>query len=48
MQKDLKVLYKEKVVPTMIKDFGYKNIQQVPKITKISLNRGFASGSKKF
>jgi large subunit ribosomal protein L5 len=46
MQKDLKVLYKENVVPTMIKDFGYKNIQQVPKITKISLNRGFASGSK--
>ena len=35
MRKDLKVLYKEKIVPSMIKDFGYKNVEQVPKVIKI-------------
>jgi len=46
MQKDLKNRYKEDIVPLMIKDFGYKNIEQVPKITKISINRGLGEASK--
>jgi|TARA_B100000475_G_scaffold198605_1_gene179428 large subunit ribosomal protein L5 len=46
MHKDLKTLYKEKIVPEMIKDFGYKNIEQVPKIIKISVNRGLGEASK--
>ena len=46
MHKDLKTLYKEKIVPSMIKDFGYKNIEQVPKIVKISVNRGIGEASK--
>jgi large subunit ribosomal protein L5 len=46
MHKDLKVLYKEKIVPSMIKDFGYKNIEQVPKVVKISVNRGLGEASK--
>jgi large subunit ribosomal protein L5 len=46
MHKDLKVLYKEKVVPLMIKDFNYKNIEQVPKLVKISINRGLGDVSK--
>ena len=40
MHKDLKALYKEKIVPTLINDFGYKNVEQVPKLVKISINRG--------
>ena len=46
MQKDIKTLYREKVVPAMIKDFGYKNIEKVPKLIKISVNRGLGEASK--
>jgi large subunit ribosomal protein L5 len=46
MHKDLKGLYRERIVPTMIKNFGYKNVQQVPKIIKISINRGLGEASK--
>jgi ribosomal protein L5 len=31
MKKDLKNFYKETIVPSLINDFGYKNIEQVPK-----------------
>ena len=46
MHKDLKTLYREKIVPSMIKDFDYKNIEQVPKVVKISVNRGLGEASK--
>lgn len=46
MHKDLKALYKEKIVPSLIKDFGYQNIEQVPKLVKISVNRGLGEASK--
>ena len=36
----------EKIVPSMIKDFGYKNVEQVPKVVKISINRGVGEDSK--
>jgi large subunit ribosomal protein L5 len=36
----LKVIYLEKVVPTLMKQFGYKTIMQVPRVTKITLNMG--------
>lgn len=32
--------YKKEVVPYLMKKFGYKNVNQVPKITKINLNMG--------
>ncbi len=32
--------YKDEIVPYMMKKFGYKNVNQVPKIAKISLNMG--------
>jgi len=32
--------YREKVVPELIKKFGYKTTMQVPRITKITLNMG--------
>ena len=30
----------------MIKEFGYKNIEQVPKVVKISVNRGLGEAAK--
>ena len=32
--------YKAKVVPELVKKFGYKSVMQVPRITKITLNMG--------
>ncbi len=32
--------YKEKVVPDLMKQFGFKSIMQVPRITKVTLNMG--------
>jgi len=36
----LQQLYREKIVPELVKRFGYKSIMQVPRITKITLNMG--------
>ena len=36
----LKTMYKNEVVPALIKRFGYTNVNQVPKIDKIVLNMG--------
>lgn len=36
----LKTKYKEEVVPALMKRFSYKTNMQVPKLEKISLNRG--------
>ncbi len=36
----LKTIYKETVVPQLIKEFGYKNINQVPRLEKIVINAG--------
>lgn len=36
----LKNQYKEKVVPALMKRFGYKNIHQVPRLRRIYLNAG--------
>ena len=33
-------LYREAIVPELIKKFGYKTTMQVPRITKITLNMG--------
>ena len=46
MHKDLKALYKEKIVPSLINDFGYQNVEQVPKLVKISINRGLGEAAK--
>jgi large subunit ribosomal protein L5 len=32
--------YREKVVPDLMKQFGYKSVMQVPRISKITLNMG--------
>ena len=36
----LKDKYNNEVVPALIKEFGYKNVNEVPKIEKIVLNMG--------
>jgi large subunit ribosomal protein L5 len=46
MTKSSKELYKDYVVPSLIEEFGYLNPQQVPKIVKISVNRGLGEGSR--
>ena len=46
MKLDLKNLYKQKIIPSMIEEFRYKNIEQVPRIVKISVNRGVGEASK--
>lgn len=36
----LKGFYQKDVVPSLLTQFGYKSVMQVPKITKITLNMG--------
>ena len=36
----LKEIYQKDVVPQLTKTFGYKNVMQVPKLEKITLNMG--------
>jgi len=36
----LKEIYRSEVVPSMIKEFGYKSIMAVPRIKKVVLNMG--------
>lgn len=37
---DLRNYYKNSVVPAMMTEFGYKNVMQVPRLVKITLNIG--------
>lgn len=36
----LQQVYKEKVVPELLKELSYKNVMQVPRVKKITLNMG--------
>ena len=36
----LQLQYKEKIVPDLMKKFGFKSVMQVPRITKVTLNMG--------
>lgn len=40
MAPGLKELYKQEVVPTMMREFGYKNVMQVPRLEKVVVNVG--------
>lgn len=39
----LKEKYQTEVLPALMEKFQYKNVMQVPKITKISINKGIGS-----
>lgn len=45
----LKELYKTDAVPALQEEFGYKNVMEIPRVTKITLNMGVgeAIGDKK-
>ncbi len=36
----LQAVYKDKIVPELVKKFKYKSVMQVPKIVKVTLNMG--------
>lgn len=42
----LKELYEKEIVPKLIEEFGYKNVMEVPKITKITLNMGVGEAAQ--
>jgi large subunit ribosomal protein L5 len=42
----LKTLYQETVVPKLKEQFGYTNIHQVPKLVKVTVNRGLGEASQ--
>lgn len=46
---NLKKDYKERIVPLLMKQFGYSSVMQVPALTKIVVNQGLgdATGDKK-
>ena len=46
MRKNLKTFYKQQIVPSLIKEFDYKNIEEVPKVLKVSINRGIGENSR--
>jgi large subunit ribosomal protein L5 len=46
MEPRLKEKYKKEIVPKMLKEYGYKNIMEVPKIEKIVVNMGVGSATQ--
>ncbi|MEZ4860689.1 MAG: 50S ribosomal protein L5 [Caldilineaceae bacterium] len=36
----MKVQYRDTIVPAMMKDFGYDNVMQVPRLVKVAVNIG--------
>ena len=42
----LKQVYREQVVPDLMKQFGYSNIMQVPRLLKIVVNRGVGEAAE--
>jgi large subunit ribosomal protein L5 len=46
MAEQLKTFYLEKVVPKLMEQFEYSNIHQVPKISKVTVNRGLGEASQ--
>jgi len=42
----LKEQYRQKVVPALMQEFGYKNVMAVPKLEKISVNIGLGEATQ--
>ena len=40
MQQDYQELYRQEIVPKLMKQFKYKSVMEVPKVLKITLNMG--------
>ncbi len=41
----LKERYRAEIVPAMREQFGYRNVMQVPRVTKVTLNMGVGEGT---
>ncbi|ASC74305.1 50S ribosomal protein L5 [Halomicronema hongdechloris C2206] len=46
MADQLKTFYYDKVVPNLMEQFQYRNIHQVPKLVKVTINRGLGEASQ--
>lgn len=46
MSKSLKERYQQTMVPKLKEQFGYTNIHQVPKVVKVTINRGLGEASQ--
>jgi large subunit ribosomal protein L5 len=46
MKLPLKQIYQETIVPQLTDEFGYKNVHEVPKVVKITINRGLGEASQ--
>jgi large subunit ribosomal protein L5 len=46
MAERLKAEYQEKIVPKLMEQFGYTNIHQVPKLVKVTVNRGMGEAAQ--
>ena len=46
MKLPLKQIYQETIVLQLKEEFGYKNIHEVPKVVKITINRGLGEASQ--
>lgn len=46
MSTRLKSVYQEKIVPRLMDQFKYTNVHQVPKLVKITVNRGLGEASQ--
>lgn len=46
MSDRLKTLYQETIVPKLKEQFGYTNIHQVPRVIKVTVNRGLGEASQ--
>ncbi len=42
----LKTRYQEEIVPALMKQFGYTNVMQVPRLVKISVNKGIGEATQ--
>jgi large subunit ribosomal protein L5 len=45
MAQRLKTIYQETIVPKLMEQFHYTNIHQVPKVVKVTVNRGLGEAS---
>lgn len=46
MATQLKSVYQEKIVPKLMEQFQYNNIHQVPKLVKVTVNRGLGEAAQ--
>nr|YP_010851073.1 ribosomal protein L5 [Aphanocladia stichidiosa]WGH13978.1 ribosomal protein L5 [Aphanocladia stichidiosa] len=46
MSQSLKEDYENKIFPELVKEFKYKNVHEVPKLIKITINRGIGEAAQ--